>query len=152
MRFRTRGILAVLAVVPVLALAACSDDPLGSAEHPVPSQVQVRAAGLNFANATTFSAFGTVLAPVAGESEIQVVFLDEMGIDMTLASDQFLEVLVENEAVALWEPDAAGSFTGKIQGVAAGSTKIQFRLMHGKIGSTTAHSDFTSAKIDLVVS
>ena len=53
-------------------------------------------------------------------------------------------VTIGDETVAEWEQDEAGEFGGHLKGIAAGATTATFELMHGAIGSASAHADYRS--------
>lgn len=140
-----------LAFPVLLFAAACDSDPIGSDAHPAPAEVRVATGGIYTANATLDQGFGTVISTVDQAVEMEVVFFNDDGSPFALADDHFLEVVLDDTSVAQWEAEREGAFLGTLLGVAEGATRVQFRLMHGSIGSTAAHSDFTSAKIDVSV-
>lgn len=141
----------MLGLILLMAAAGCDADPIGSEEHPAPVEVRVAAAGVYFANATEFQAFGNLLAAVGEAPELSVEFFNEDGSLYQLFDDQYLEVVFDDGNVARWEVQGEGDFSGGLRGLAEGTTRVRFRLMHGRIGSSAAHSDFTSAKIDVNV-
>ena len=137
-----------LLLVALAAVTACDDDSTGPENRQVPIQVRVESNGLSLATATEFSNLGTELPVAVGE----IVFLveDEQAsspVPYTPASDEYLDVTVANTAIARWETDTPGAFTGGIRGVSQGTTTVVFRLMRGVPGSTNGSVVFEAHPI-----
>lgn len=145
----TRRPWSVPALLLLVAVGACDADPIGSDGHPAPVEVRLATAGVYFANATEFQAFGSLLATEGEAPEVVVEFYNADGSFFAVSGDQYLEVVLDDGTVARWEVENEGDFTGNLRGLAVGTTRIRFRLMHGTVGSSAAHSDFTSAKIEV---
>ena len=78
-------------------------------------------------------------------AHMDVQFVDHDGDQVTLDSDFYLEVEVENEAIAEFEQDTPGEFGGHLHGVSEGETDVVFKLMHGTVGS--GHADFVTTGV-----
>ena len=78
----------------------------------------------------------------ADTGHIDVHFVDHDGHVLEFGDDYYLEVESENESIATFSQDEPGAFEIHVQGVAAGETGLEFRLMHGAVGS--GHADFTT--------
>jgi len=140
-----------LALVAAVGVAACGDDITGvDDEHGEAASLQLVLNGAVIASHT----FGTTswtgeLDVDEGEetAHIDVQFLDEDGDVIDFASDpeHYLEVDVEDEAIAEFEQDTPGEFGGHLHGVATGETDVVFKLMHGAIGS--GHADLETAAV-----
>jgi hypothetical protein len=63
----------------------------------------------------------------------------------------FLEVAIAPHGVLAFEPEAAGAFTGTLRALSGGSAALSIRLMHGRLGSRFAHSDFDAAVVPVIV-
>lgn len=130
-----------LLLVALPAVTACDDDSTGPENRQVPVQVRVESNGLSLATATEFSNLGTELPVAVGvRPDYEIVFLveDEQAsspVPYTPASDEYLDVTVASTAIARWEADTPGAFTGGIRGVSQGSTTVAFRLMRGVPGA-----------------
>ena len=135
----------------VLGSAACEDDPAGpDDDHAEPVSVRLMLGGQEIAGATSAASTGEIhLHPGEETDHITVQFLDADGDVVSLDDDFYLEVDVEDEAVAEFEQDTPGEFGGHAHGVAEGVTTMTFKLMHGVVGS--GHSDFTPWPIDVEV-
>lgn len=142
-----------LPLIAALGLAACGDDPMVPDEmHSEPVRVEIRAAGQVLASATPASATGTLVVAVGTETmHLDVVFVDEDGDEVVPDDEEFLEVVVGNGSVAEWEQDTPGEFGGHLHGEAVGTTTLTFRLMHGTVGSSSAHADFISAQVPVEI-
>lgn len=147
-------LLSAFTLAATLGLAACSDDPTMPADdHAEPVRVEIRAAGQVLASATPTSATGTLVVAAGVETmHLDVVFVAEDGDDIVPDDEEFLEVVVGNGSVAEWEQDTPGEFGGHLHGDAVGTTTLTFRLMHGAVGSSSAHADFISAQVPVEVS
>ena len=86
-----------------------------------------------------------VLMPDTETAHMDVRFVDHDGAAVQLDADFYLEVDVENEAIAEFEQDTPGEFGGHLHGVAVGETDVVFKLMHGSVGS--GHADFVTAAV-----
>ena len=82
-------------------------------------------------------------------AHIDVQFVDHDGHAVSLGSDHYLRVDVEDESVAEFEQDTPGEFGGHLHGVAEGDTELTFSLMHGAVGS--GHADFITAPLHVHV-
>ena len=82
-------------------------------------------------------------------AHITVRFVDHDGDAVTLDSDYYLKVDVEDESIAEFEQDTPGEFGGHLHGQAEGDTEITFSLMHGSVGS--GHADFVTAPLHIHV-
>jgi hypothetical protein len=131
-----------LAVAGVLGLAACEDDPTGlDHAEPVGAELVMNGATIATYDGVTGLWTGEMTVNEGDETpHISVYFLDEDDERITIDSDNYLEVEVDDEAIAEFEQDTPGEFGGHLQGIAPGETEVVFRLMHGAAGS--GHLDF----------
>ena len=143
-----------LTLAGALALGACSDDdPTGVEDHG--DDVDGIVLTLNGAVLSQYDGdTGTWSTPVSIEegeetAHIDVEFVDEAGNAVVLDADMYLEVTVDDEAVAEFEQDTPGEFGGHIKGVAQGTALMEFSLMHGAVGS--GHADFVTANLTVEV-
>jgi hypothetical protein len=142
----------VLAMAAALAAGACDDDPTSPGDdHHEPAGVRITMGGVTLVTAMGNTVTGA-LTVAAGEetAHMSVVFLDDEGDPITTDDDEFLEVVIGNEAIAEFEQDTPGEFGGHLHGVMAGSTTAIFRLMHGTIGGTS-HADYISPAIPVQI-
>lgn len=136
-----------LALVGALALGACDDDPTG-VDDDHNDDVAGVVLTLNAAVLAEYdgpSRSWDVPVPIdAGDetAHIDVEFVDEAGNAITLDDDTYLQVTVDDETIAEFEQDTPGEFGGHIKGVAAGTARMEFSLMHGAVGS--GHADFVT--------
>jgi hypothetical protein len=65
--------------------------------------------------------------------------------------DFFLEIEIDDAAVATFTPASPGSFNGTFRGASAGATTMRVKLMHGRVGSIRAHADYSSSPVPIVV-
>lgn len=154
MNFSTRfRFSSLLAAITLVAAAGCNDDATGpDDDHAEPVAVQIRLGGQVVASATPTSSTGTLTIAAGEESaHYSVVFVDEDGDALSPDDEEFLEVVIANSSLAEWEQDTPGEFGGHLHGEAAGTTTAVFRLMHGAVGSSSAHADFISTGIQVVV-
>jgi hypothetical protein len=89
-------------------------------------------------------AVGELLGPITVEFR-------QRGTPVSPVGDYFLEIIFVESGVAAFETQQTGAFSGTLRGVAAGSTAMRVRLMHGRPGSVRAHPDFESAAIPVAV-
>lgn len=144
----------VLALTAVLALGACDDDPVGSEEeHEDPVGMVISAGGVDLVTVNGSVVTGTLTVDAGEETaHLDVAFLDEHGDRFTPAdADEWLQVIIANPGVAGWDQDEVGEFGGHLQGVSAGTTTAGFDLMHGAVGSASAHPDYRSPDIPVVI-
>lgn len=135
-----------VSVAGALALGACSD-PAGL-EHTEPEGVELELNGMVIASydGATGSWTGEMAVDEGQETaHIDVHFLDEDGDRITPDSDNYLEVEVDDETIAEFEQDTPGEFGGHLHGIAAGTTEVVFRFMHGAVGS--GHADFVTQPV-----
>ena len=147
-RLRLRS-LAMVLVVP-LALSAC-DDATGVEEGDHGEEVEgvkivLSGAVIASYDGDTQSWTGELDVDVGEETaHMEVRFVDHDGDQVTLDSDFYLEVEVENEAIAEFQQDTPGEFGGHLHGVSEGETDVVFKLMHGTVGS--GHADFVTTGV-----
>lgn len=140
--------LVLLPVAAMLAFVACDDDPTEVEEHGEPEGVQLV---LNAQTVATYDGetqtwTGELDVTVGEETEhIDVRFVDADGDPIVFDEDFYLEVEVEDEAIAEFEQDTPGEFGGHLHGIAEGETDVVFRLMHGAVGA--GHADFVTTAV-----
>jgi hypothetical protein len=138
---------AALALLATTVLAACGDDGTG------PEDDHQEAVGMVITrdNATLVSVnsarqvTGSLTVGAGSGDHFNVFFVDEDGDRFQLEAgddEHSLEWTVANEAVAVI--DSHGDHMD-LDGISAGSTTVEFRLMHGN------HSDYTAPLIPIVV-
>jgi hypothetical protein len=138
--------------VLLLVLAAACTNPVSIERHARVDSVVLLHDDEVLAEAerTTFDGaialeVGELLGPITVEFR-------QRGTPVTPAGDFFLEIIFVDAGIAAFDAPQAGDFTGTLRGVAAGSTAMRVRLMHGRPGSVRAHPDFESAAIPVGVS
>jgi hypothetical protein len=146
---------AALALVTSLTLGACDDDPVGNDDddHEDPVGMVVTSGGVDLVTVQGTTVTGTLTIPAGQETaHLDVLFLAEDGDRFAPDdADEWLMVTIGDETVAEWEQDEAGEFGGHLKGIAAGATTATFELMHGAIGSASAHADYRSPTIPVVI-
>lgn len=151
--FRSRRTALALAALAPLALAACGDDPTGAEDHPDPAGLVVTNAGVDVVQVRGLSiigSFAVAQGSTAGDFEVQ--FLEPNGRRFTPTGDDvWLRVIVSNPAVARWVQDEVGEFGGRLEGLSRGTTTIGFDLMHGPVGDASAHFDYRTPNIPVIV-
>ena len=121
------------------ALAGC-DNPVSEGAHAQVSGVILRAGGTDLVVVTASGATGGISLVAGAQSpQITVIFTDNSGDEITPPSGYYLDVETSSAAVATWAPTAPGAFTGRIVGQAAGTASLEFKYMHGNVGS--GHED-----------
>ena len=148
MNFRFRNTTLGLVLAATTVLAACDDSPSDVDEHGDAAQVQLVMNGMVIATFTfaTNSWAGEMEVDVGMETpHITVNFLDEDGDVIVYDSDFYMEVDVEDTAIADFEQDTPGEFGGHLHGEAVGVTDVTFSLMHGAIGA--GHADLVTAAV-----
>ncbi|MEX2048984.1 MAG: hypothetical protein WEB90_05345 [Gemmatimonadota bacterium] len=146
-RRRLRTPTTVLVVAGALGLAACEDDPTGL-EHTVPVGAELVMNGATIATFDAATGLWTGEMSVNEGDEtphISVHFLDEDDERITPDSDNYLEVVVDDETIAEFEQDTPGEFGGHLHGIVQGETEVVFRFMHGAVGS--GHSEFDTQAV-----
>ena len=132
-----------------LALVACGDATGVEDDHAEEVEgVQIWLSGAVIASydGDTQSWTGELEVDVGEEtSHMDVRFVDHDGDQVTLDSDMYLEVDVENESIAEFKQDTPGEFGGHLHGVLEGETDVVFKLMHGTVGS--GHADFVTTAV-----
>ncbi|MBT8337115.1 MAG: hypothetical protein KJO11_10960 [Gemmatimonadetes bacterium] len=145
---------AALALVTSLVLGACDDDPVGVEEdHQDPVGLVVTAGGVDLVTVQGATVTGTLTIPAGQETaHLDVEFFDDDG-DRFVPEDEdeWLMVTIANGTVAEWEQDEPGEFGGHLKGLAAGATTATFEIMHGQLGSASAHADYRSPTIPVVI-
>ena len=148
----SRNYVLTLALAGAVTLGACGDDPVGlDDDHAEPHGVQLVLSGVTIASYEAGSGWTGELEVGLGEetAHIDVRFVDEDGDEIPLDEDVYLEVEIDDEAIAEFEQDTPGEFGGHLHGVAAGETDAVFRLMHGTVGS--GHADFVTTAVHVHV-
>lgn len=131
----------------VLVIGACSD-PVEPEPHPEAEGVQLIMGGNVIASYDGETQVWTGELEVdAGEEtpHIRVVFVDHNGDPVELEDDTYLEVDIEDTAIAEFEQDTPGEFGGHLHGHMEGETDVTFKLMHGAVGS--GHADFVTQPV-----
>lgn len=144
----------LVGLLPFLALAAsaCGDDgPTEPEVYSQPAVVEIVSQGFVVATGTTAltSASFTLLPGV--EIDVEVNFLEESGVLITPLPGEFLEVVVDDEAIGSFTQDATGAFTGTMKALTVGTTGVVFRYMYGGVANANAKASFVSAKFDFIV-
>ncbi|MEQ9568739.1 MAG: hypothetical protein RLN75_01000 [Longimicrobiales bacterium] len=144
----------ILALTGVLALGACDDDPVGNEdEHQEPVGLVISTGGVDLVTVNGATVTGSLSVDAGQETaHLDVAFLDEDGDRFTPEdADEWLRVTIANPAVAEWEQDEPGEFGGHLHGESAGTTTAVFDLMHGAVNSSSAHPDYTSPPVPVVI-
>jgi hypothetical protein len=143
-----------LALMGALALGACDDDGTG-VEDDHGEDVEGVVLTLNGAELARYDGdSGTWSNAVSIEegdetAHIDVDFVDDAGNPVALDPDTYLEGTVDDETIAEFEQDIPGEFGGHIKGATAGTTLMEFSLMHGAVGS--GHADFITNDLTVTV-
>lgn len=137
-----------VAALSIAALLAVCDNPVRSEHHEDAAGVRVTLSGVVVAESQGATVVVNNLPSVGVGAEtglLQVRFLAEDGdvIDLSGEADFSLAVVFANPSVAAFQ--AAGAYDGRIRGLQAGTTTVQFELRHGN------HADFTSRPFDITV-
>lgn len=117
----------------VLALAGC-DNPVSPEHHEEPHGIVILADTIELARVTGGVTVGQIeVAQGAQTPGLTVVFLDDHDEEITLEEEYSLDVTSTTPAVATWQGTPAGGFNGRVNGHVAGSTLLEFQLVHGPI-------------------
>jgi hypothetical protein len=148
---RSSRIAPLATLAAVLILGGCDDDPVGTdQDHSEPVQVEIALGDVVIARAFVGTSTGFIGAQVNQETaDLDVTFLDEENALVVPGSDEYLEVVVADGSVAVWESNTAGGFSGRIGGLSVGQTTAVFRFMHGAPGS--GHADFESHPVNIII-
>lgn len=151
-KFNCRKAVLALSMSAAVGLAACGDDPVSSHDEEGHGDgvegVQLWLSGSKIASYDGDTKVWTgELEVEEGEetAHIDVRFVDHDGTEVEMDSDYYLEVDVEDEAIAEFEQDTPGEFGGHLHGVSEGETDVVFKLMHGAVGS--GHADFVTTAV-----
>ena len=144
-------------IVGSLLLSACGDSTTGPEPEPVDHAENVVGVQLVLSARTVATYDGPSgtwndeFEVEVGEftAHIDVRFVDANGVAVELGDDFYLEVESEDERIATIFQDDPGGFGIHIEGIAEGETELEFRLMHGAVG--TGHPDFITAGLDVHV-
>lgn len=145
---------ALVALSGVLAVAACDDNPVDHHdEHLEAVGMAIQSAGVDLVVVEGTTVTGSLVVDVDGETaDLTIHFIDDDGDRFTPDDDdQWLYVELADPAIAAWEPAAAGAFAGRLVGLGVGATTAVFELMHGPLNAASAHPDYTSPSITVVV-
>jgi hypothetical protein len=143
-----------LLVSSLFVLSACDDDPVGAEDdHSEPVGMVVSLGGVDIVTVNGSTVTGTLTVSAGQETaHIDIDFLDENGNRFAPdEADEWLRVTIADPATATWEQDEPGEFGGHLQGRAAGATVARFDIMHGALNSASAHADYTSPDIPVVI-
>ena len=142
-----------------LLLAACGDSTTGPESEPEPVDHAENVVGVQLVlSARTVATYDGPSGTWSDEFEVEVGeftghidvrFVDANGVAVELGDDFYLEVESEDESIATIFQDDPGGFGIHIEGVAEGETEMEFRLMHGAVG--TGHPDFITAGLEVHV-
>lgn len=142
-----------LLVTALLALViGCTDNPLGFVwDHTYPEGLVVREDGaVRLTVDKTGKVSGDFSVGAGRQSgQLDVVFLDEDGVAIVPASDEYLEVTVTHKGLATFQQGKPGSFQGRFRGLKAGRTSVLFKFKQGVVGEGKGH--WTSPAITLTV-
>jgi hypothetical protein len=135
----------VLAGVLTLGAAGCRGNPVAPSEHASPGGFEVVLGQEALVRVHRGATIGPGLAVVPGGElgPLTVHFLDEQGARIVTGATFYLEIDAADPAIAVFEPSAAGSFQGRLRGLAPGTTALEVRLMHGRVGR--GHADFVGS-------
>jgi hypothetical protein len=133
---RTR--LAVMAGIAALVAAGCTN-PVGDGGHLRPDGVVIRQGGEVVASHLGGTVTGQVTVQDGQATPTLTVHWMSGTTEITPGQGYYLEV--DPQPQAQWVPDAPGTFSGRVQGTAPGSTDLRFKLMHGAVGR--GHPDAT---------
>lgn len=153
-RPRRAGPLLLTAVL-ALGAAACGDstgpDDDHDDDHGEPAAVRLILGGQEIARADLETSTGEIhVHPGEETGPITVEFLDDDEDVLDPDPEEFyLEVEVDDDAVAGFEQESPGAFVGHVDGHEAGRTVMRFKLMHGTVGA--GHEDWVSADVDVHV-
>ncbi len=84
-----------------------------------------------------------------GRITVQFVTHEGEPVHVEEEEDHYMEVDVSDESIATFTHAAPRDYGGQLRGVAAGSTGIVFKLMHGEAGA--GHPDFVTEPISATV-
>lgn len=143
----------ILALAALVAVGACDDDPVGHHdEHQEPVGLIIASGGTDVVTVDGTTVTGGLSLTVDGDTTVEVQFVDEDGQRFIPdGADEWLRVEIGDAAVAEWSQTTPGSFSGQLTGLEAGSTAAVFELMHGPLNAASAHADYTSPSIPVVV-
>lgn len=144
----------ILATVAIAAVAlGCTDAPFNlDWDHDYPAGLSIREDGVERVRVDEDGKVsGTLATRVGGKSgHLEVAFLNEKGVALVPADDEYMEVTVTFSDLATFEPSTPGSFSGRFLGLKAGRTSVIFKVKHGTVGSGKGH--WNSPAIELMIS
>jgi len=135
-----------------LSLGACSDSTGPDHDHEEPAGLR---AILNGATVVSINAArqvtGSFTVPAGQETDhIEIEFLAEDGDVIAIdETEYYLAFEIDNPTLVDLEQHEPGEFEVHVVGLAAGTTNIRFKLMHGTFPG--GHSDYTSPNIPVTV-
>lgn len=136
-----------------LAAGACSDSTGPDDDgHTEPAGLAAELGGETVASVNTAREVTGGFTIAAGDEtdHIHVHFIDEDGEEIDIdESEYYLAIEVDDEDVVEVEQHVPGEFELHLIGVAAGTTNVRFKLMHGQYPD--GHSDYTSPNIPVTV-
>lgn len=148
---------AVLRTLPTLAMLAMVMAGCRSATSPErhirPSGVVVTENGAEVVRVEGAAVTGSFTVAEGGQTDLlTITFVDAQSNNITPPSDYHLELRFASATVATFQPQGSPyTFQGRIQGLQAGATTVQFRFMHGPPGHVATHAEFTSQAVPVQV-
>ncbi|HEX6133429.1 MAG TPA: hypothetical protein VFZ24_05685 [Longimicrobiales bacterium] len=137
---------APLAALALVVLAAC-ENPVKPAEHEDPAGLVLRAGTTEVVRVVGLGLNGTATGVLAvtesGQTPVlTVALIDDHGDELTLDEETALGVESDAPATATWQGTAAGAYTGRVAGHAAGTATLKFRLYHGSVDTGHVDAEF----------
>jgi len=145
-----KRIPALLVGGALLAMGACLENPVEPHPHEEPEGMNLEVGGVVVVTVDEHGDVDGSLTVAAGQESdvITITFVDHDG-DPIDTDDYYVEVESADEGIVQFLQDGPGAFTGRLRGIAPGSTTLEFRLMHGSVG--TGHLEFRSPPIPVTV-
>jgi hypothetical protein len=143
---RTWSALLTIAVL----LAGCRN-PVSPGTHLRPDGFAIVHDGVELVRQEAGTVTGALQLVPGGQLGPVTVQFHEGGAVTTPGADYFLEIEIADAGIASFSHTTPGSYTGTFNGLAAGTTTLRVRLMHGRVGSPFAHHDFESRPVPVEV-
>lgn len=125
---------AAIALVAGMVVVACSN-PVAPGAHVRPAGMIIRAGADTVVHVVGTTVTGELTVQAGQQTApLTVHFLDGAGNEITPPQGYYLNVEVQTAGVAAWTQNTPGEFAGRLQGVAAGTTTLEFQWVHGPVG------------------